>query len=216
VPESPVVLDLLEALKVVTHLLVDLVGGELGGLAVLEVLSPVEHPGGDLELVGDLDHSHQVVHLLLRELAGTLVHVDVSLLADDVGETATDTLDRGHGVHDLLLPIDVRTQDTQDVLEVSTVLDGKRLHGRASGMKERSSCHKAQSMCTSPPQTPTSLETTTQHRSHADRGSEFTHETSFDIMRIPTSQLEHTLLLLSQLFSNIEHCQLLSTSLLRA
>ena len=49
-----------------------------------------------------------------------LVHVDVGLLADDVGEAAADTLDGGHGEHDLLLPIHVGVQQTQDMLEVLT------------------------------------------------------------------------------------------------
>jgi len=47
-----------------------------------------------------------------------LVHVDVGLLADDVGEAAADTLDGGHGEHDLLLAIHVGVEQTQDVLEV--------------------------------------------------------------------------------------------------
>ena len=62
-----------------------------------------------------------------REGTSALVHVNVGLLADDVGETATDTLDGGHGVHHLLLAINVGTEDTQDVLEIATILDGESL-----------------------------------------------------------------------------------------
>ena len=36
-----------------------------------------------------------------------LVEVDIGLLADQVAVSATDTLDLGHGVHDLLLAIDL-------------------------------------------------------------------------------------------------------------
>ena len=36
-----------------------------------------------------------------------LVEVDVGLLADQVAVAATDTLDLGQGVHDLLLAIDL-------------------------------------------------------------------------------------------------------------
>jgi hypothetical protein len=32
-----------------------------------------------------------------------LAEIDIGLLADQVGVSATDTLDLGHGVHDLLL-----------------------------------------------------------------------------------------------------------------
>jgi hypothetical protein len=49
--------------------------------------------------------------------------VTIRLLANQVGITATDTLDLGQGVHDLLLSIDVRVQQTDDVLEA-----GRRQH----------------------------------------------------------------------------------------
>jgi hypothetical protein len=47
-----------------------------------------------------------------------LVHVDVGLFADDVGEMVADTLDGGEGKHDLLLAIHVGVKQTQDVLKV--------------------------------------------------------------------------------------------------
>lgn len=47
-----------------------------------------------------------------------LGQVDVGLLADQVGVAATDTLDLGQGVHDLLLSINVGVEETQNVLEV--------------------------------------------------------------------------------------------------
>lgn len=46
------------------------------------------------------------------------VHVNISFLADDVGKTATNTLDRSEGKHDLLLSIDVRVEHTKNVLEL--------------------------------------------------------------------------------------------------
>lgn len=57
-------------------------------------------------------------HFLIGALAGTLGQVDVGLLQDDVGVTTAHTLDGGHGEHNLALAIDVRTHDTQDVLEL--------------------------------------------------------------------------------------------------
>lgn len=62
-----------------------------------------------------------------RGETSTLVHVNVSLLADDVGETAADTLDGAHSVHHLLPAIDVGTKDTQNVLEIATILDDESL-----------------------------------------------------------------------------------------
>lgn len=55
------------------------------------------------------------------QLSGTLVQVDICLLADEVGVTATDTLDLGEGVNDLLLAVDVGVEQTQDELEVRLV-----------------------------------------------------------------------------------------------
>lgn len=52
------------------------------------------------------------------ELSGALVQVDIGLLADEVGVTATDTLDLGEGVDNLLLAVDVGVEQTQDELEV--------------------------------------------------------------------------------------------------
>jgi len=69
VTKTPVVADLLQALKIVTELGINLVRRDLRGLAVLEILPPVEHPARDLVLVGVLHNVHKVVHLLLRKLS---------------------------------------------------------------------------------------------------------------------------------------------------
>ncbi len=47
-----------------------------------------------------------------------LVHVNVGLLADQVGKATANTLDLGQGVHDLVLTIDVGVEDTQNVLKL--------------------------------------------------------------------------------------------------
>ena len=61
-----------------------------------------------------------------------LLHVNLSLLAANVGETATDTLDGGKGVHDLLLAVHVSVQQTQNVLELHANEEGTHL-GCAKG-----------------------------------------------------------------------------------
>jgi hypothetical protein len=48
-----------------------------------------------------------------------LVEIDIGLLADQVGVPATDTLDLGQGVHDLLLAVNIGVEQTQDELEVA-------------------------------------------------------------------------------------------------
>ena len=50
-----------------------------------------------------------------------LADIDLSLLAHSGGETATNTLNRGKGVDDLLLAINVGVEDTKNVLELSLV-----------------------------------------------------------------------------------------------
>lgn len=52
------------------------------------------------------------------ELSGALVQVDIGLLADQVGVSATDTLDLGQSVDNLLLAVNVGVEQTQDELEV--------------------------------------------------------------------------------------------------
>ena len=47
-----------------------------------------------------------------------LVQVDIGFLADQVGVAASDTLDLGQGVHDLLFSIDVGVEETKNKLEV--------------------------------------------------------------------------------------------------
>ena len=50
-----------------------------------------------------------------------LANIHLSLLAHGSGETATNTLDGGQGIDDLLFAIDVGVEDTQNVLEFSLV-----------------------------------------------------------------------------------------------
>lgn len=47
-----------------------------------------------------------------------LVQIDIGFFANQVGVTASNTLDLGEGVHDLLLAIDVGVEETKNELEV--------------------------------------------------------------------------------------------------
>ena len=42
-----------------------------------------------------------------------LAEVNICLLADNIGVTATHTLDLGQGIHDLALAINVRVEQTE-------------------------------------------------------------------------------------------------------
>lgn len=54
------------------------------------------------------------------------VQVYIGLFADQVGVTASDTLDLGEGVHDLLLAIDVGVEQTKNELEVGLLSRDER------------------------------------------------------------------------------------------
>lgn len=47
-----------------------------------------------------------------------LIHVDVGFLADDVRKTATNTLDRGQGEHNLLLAVHICVLNSENVLKL--------------------------------------------------------------------------------------------------
>lgn len=55
----------------------------------------------------------------LRIVSGAipLVQIDIGLFANQVGVAATDTLDSGQGVHNLLLAIDVGVEETENELD---------------------------------------------------------------------------------------------------
>lgn len=126
--ETSVGTDLLQSLEVLTELGVDTVGEDLEVLAIDNVALSVEEPRGDLVLGGVLDDGDNALELFRGEFTGAvlfvldpslfccacpsakcvpLAEVDIGLLADQVGVAATDTLDLGQGVHDLLLAINL-------------------------------------------------------------------------------------------------------------
>lgn len=112
VADTTVGLDLLQALKVITELRVDVVGKELAALAVNNVALPVQEPGGDLELGGVLEDGNNALELVRVELTSTLAKVDIGLLADNVGVSTTNTLDLSKGVLDLDLAVNVGVEQT--------------------------------------------------------------------------------------------------------
>lgn len=112
VTDTTVGLDLLQALKVITQLRVDVVRQELAALAVNNVALPVEEPRGDLELSRVLQDGDNALQLVRVELTGTLAKVDIGLLANNVGVTAANTLDLGQGVLHLDLAVNVGVEQT--------------------------------------------------------------------------------------------------------
>lgn len=122
--ETPVVTkttvrpDLLKALEIVTELGVNIVGENLRVLAVDNVLLSVEEPSGDLVLSRVLDNGDDTLKFFRSELTGALAQVNIGLLADKVGVTTTNTLDSGHGVHYLLLAVNIGVEKTENILKI--------------------------------------------------------------------------------------------------
>ena len=69
VPQSPVALDLLEPLEIITELRVDSVGEDLRVLAIDDVALSVEEPGRDLVLGGVLDDGDETLEFFGGELS---------------------------------------------------------------------------------------------------------------------------------------------------
>jgi hypothetical protein len=117
VTETAVHLHLLHALEVLTHLGLDGVGNELGGGAVDDILLTVEHPDGDLEVLGLLHHSDDLLDLLGGKLTSTTRDINTGLLAEHGGKTTADTLDTAECIDSLLTAVDVGVHHTKDVSE---------------------------------------------------------------------------------------------------
>jgi hypothetical protein len=132
VTETAVRADLLEALEILTVLAVETVGKDLVVLAIDDIALSVQEPGGDLVLGRVLEDGDNALEFFGGKFTGTLVEVNIGLLADQVGVTATDTLDLGQGVHDLLLAVNIGVEQTKDVLEVRLLAGHERCEKKPS------------------------------------------------------------------------------------
>lgn len=96
-----------------------------------ELSSPAlqhKHESGRRSLTSDTqrEFARAMQHRLLRDTLSSrcaqerkhspLVHVDIGLLADQVGITTSNTLDLGKGKHDLSFTRDIGVEQTQNVL----------------------------------------------------------------------------------------------------
>lgn len=150
VTETTVGADTLQTLEILTELAVETVGQNLGVLAVVDVALSVQEPGRDLVLGGVLDDGDDALEFFGREFTSAissrqfcllwyrffcrikdeynapLAEINIGLLADQVGIPATNTLDLGQGVHDLLLTVNIGVEETQNVLEVRLLAGHER------------------------------------------------------------------------------------------
>lgn len=114
VKDSP---DLLNSLDIFSELGVEIGGGHLADFLVLEVGSSVQEPGWDS--VGNWvgDHISDLGDLFLSELSSSGVDWDAGLVAENDGESSSDTSDASEGERSLSLSIEIGVQDSQNELE---------------------------------------------------------------------------------------------------
>lgn len=143
VTETTVDAHLLHALKVLAHLVVQVVGEEVRILAVLDVLLTIEEPVGNLVFARVLHDGDYALQVGLVNLTGTtgphqslpyaegegvpLGNVNLSLAADKVGVATATTGNGRQGIDDLLATINVGVEDTENVLKASLLRDVQRL-----------------------------------------------------------------------------------------
>jgi len=118
--------DLFQSLNIVSELSIEGVGEGLSRLSISNILLSVEQPLRDLELLGVRQDGNNLVDFSVGEFSGSLVKINIGLLQQNVGESTSDTLDGGKGVHDLVSSIDVSVRNTKNVLEVVVVCDDDR------------------------------------------------------------------------------------------
>ena len=75
-----------------------------------------------------IPHPKNIPKTIIKNITSDvpLGEVNIGLLADQVGVTATNTLDLGQGDHDLLLAVNIGVEQTQDVLEVRLLVGHER------------------------------------------------------------------------------------------
>jgi hypothetical protein len=117
VTDTSVSSDLLQSLEIFTELDVDVVREDLGVFTVLDVLLSVEEPVWHTVLSWVLHNGDELLDFIFSQLTGTLVEVNLSHLAAQVGESTSTTLDLGECKHNLTLTSKVGVHHTQHVLE---------------------------------------------------------------------------------------------------
>eukprot|EP01083_Nonionella_stella_P189890 703252_1 len=120
-PQTTVSTNLLHPLNIITKLGIEVLGENLGVLSCLNILLPIEEPKRDLELTRVLNDSNKLLNLISGELSGTLGDINLSLLADEVSETASKSLDFSQSEDDITLSFNVSIQNTKNVLELGSL-----------------------------------------------------------------------------------------------
>merc|ERR1719300_933209 len=116
--KSTMSFDLLQPLQIFAKLVLQTISQDLRVLSIFDILGSVEVVIWDLVLSWILHDGDKPFHFFIRQFTSSFVHIDVSFLQADVGESPTDSFDGSHCVHDFGFSINVGVHHTKNVLEL--------------------------------------------------------------------------------------------------
>ena len=122
VSETSMVLGLSHSLEILSETGIQVVGDKLSPGTVLWVLLSVQEPFWDVVLSWSGDDIGDNLDLVLNELSGSLVNIDLSDLEGKNSESSTDTFDLSETEWSLLFTVDVCVLHSQDMSEFVRVL----------------------------------------------------------------------------------------------
>eukprot|EP00612_Vaucheria_litorea_P000290 CAMPEP_0171457254 /NCGR_PEP_ID=MMETSP0945-20130129/3407_1 /TAXON_ID=109269 /ORGANISM="Vaucheria litorea, Strain CCMP2940" /LENGTH=120 /DNA_ID=CAMNT_0011982827 /DNA_START=142 /DNA_END=504 /DNA_ORIENTATION=+ len=117
-PDPPVRPNFLQSLNVISQFRSDVLSEGLARFSSLPIPLFVQKPVGHLEGPGVLYDSDELFDFVGRQVTSPLRVIDLGLFADEIREPAAYAGHFGQGVHHFDSPIDVRVQNTQNVLEI--------------------------------------------------------------------------------------------------
>lgn len=117
VTKTAVASNFLQPLQIFSQLVVQVIGHHVGDFSVFIVFVTVEKPVGNLELARIIDDRYQLFQLFFGEFTSSLVQIDISFLARDVGKSSADTSDDRQGERHFPFAVNIRVENTNNVLE---------------------------------------------------------------------------------------------------
>src|SRR3569832_1989606 len=109
--------NFLQAFDIITQLGGNVLRKDLRVLSRLDILLTIEEPEWDLELTWILNDSHQFFNFIGSQFTGTLIDTDFGLIANQIGETTSNSTNLGQTKHHIALSFHVGVENTQNVLE---------------------------------------------------------------------------------------------------
>merc|ERR1719452_97198 len=104
--------------KILTELSPQTVRQYLTIFAINSILLSVQEPIWDFVLTGILHDGDYFLNLFISKITSSLAEINISFFEDEVGISATNSLNGSHSKHDLTTSINGGVEDTQNLLEI--------------------------------------------------------------------------------------------------